>query len=366
MQPFFMKKSLVYIIFGIFFVAHSQQQNATFSVTPTSFDENENITINISGIDASEWGVEDLYLWAWYFKNGVSAGDSPNNGTWENSQEEQKLTKNSDGSYSISFVPTEFFNDSGISQMGILAKAKDGTDDKKTQDYLHYVGKVQVEFISPKYREVVVNDDTSLSVSAQMSSAGQVQVGDFELYLNDNLIHTGQGFPIYSYTINNISVGCKLKIKGKPSGQTDFGETEINIYKSPSITNEDLPSQVLDGININSPTSVTLVLNAPNKDYVYVAGSFNNYTPDESYLMKKDQNSGKFWLSIDNLNANEIYTYQYWVYDANPSSNSPYLVKTADPFQLWLHPPLMIRTSLKLTILTFQHIQMVKTEKLLF
>ena len=187
MQPFFMKKSLVYIIFGIFFVAHSQQQNANFSVTPTSFDENENITINISGIDASEWGVEDLYLWAWYFKNGVSAGDSPNNGTWENSQEEQKLTKNSDGSYSISFVPTEFFNDSGISQMGILAKAKDGTDDKKTQDYLHYVGKVQVEFISPKYREVVVNDDTSLSVSAQMSSAGQVQVGDFELYLS--LIH---------------------------------------------------------------------------------------------------------------------------------------------------------------------------------
>ena len=339
MQPFFMKKSLVYIIFGIFFVAHSQQQNATFSVTPTSFDENENITINISGIDASEWGVEDLYLWAWYFKNGVSAGDSPNNGTWENSQEEQKLTKNSDGSYSISFVPTEFFNDSGISQMGILAKAKDGTDDKKTQDYLHYVGKVQVEFISPKYREVVVNDDTSLSVSAQMSSAGQVQVGDFELYLNDNLIHTGQGFPIYSYTINNISVGGKLKIKGKPSGQTDFGETEINIHKSPSITNEDLPSQVLDGININSPTSVTLVLNAPNKDYVYVAGSFNNYTPDESYLMKKDQNSGKFWLSIDNLNANEIYTYQYWVYDANPSSNSPYLVKTADPFSTLVASP---------------------------
>ena len=138
--------------------------------------------------------------------------------------------------------------------------------DKKTQDYLHYVGKVQVEFISPKYREVVVNDDTSLSVSAQMSSAGQVQVGDFELYLNNNLIHTGQGFPIYTHTINNISEGGKLKIKGIPSGQSDFGETEININKSPSISNEDIPSQVLDGININSSTSVTLVLNAPNKN----------------------------------------------------------------------------------------------------
>jgi hypothetical protein len=28
--------------------------------------------------------------------------------------------------------------------MGILVKAKDGTGDKKTQDYLHYVGKVQL------------------------------------------------------------------------------------------------------------------------------------------------------------------------------------------------------------------------------
>ena len=42
-------------------------------------------------------GVLDIYLWAWYYKNGVQQGDSPNNGTWDNSSEVQKLSANGDG-----------------------------------------------------------------------------------------------------------------------------------------------------------------------------------------------------------------------------------------------------------------------------
>ncbi len=72
-----------------------------------------------------------------------------------------------------------------------------------------------------------------------------------------------------------------------------------------------------DVFNYNpaDPTKATLVLNAPNKDFVYVAGSFNNWQPYGTYAMKKDPASGKFWLEVTGLTSGTAYTYQYWVCD---------------------------------------------------
>ena len=45
---------------------------------------------------------------------------------------------------------------------------------------------------------------------------------------------------------------------------------------------------LVDGLNyLNTNSEVTLVLDAPGKEYVYVVGSFNNYSQDENYLMKR-------------------------------------------------------------------------------
>jgi hypothetical protein len=50
-----------------------------------------------------------------------------------------------------------------------------------------------------------------------------------------------------------------------------------------------MPSGVVDGITYNDAdnTKATLVLNAPGKDFVYVAGSFNNYTPYQRVCHEK-------------------------------------------------------------------------------
>ncbi|MBG7610643.1 alpha-amylase, partial [Polaribacter sp. BAL334] len=86
-------------------------------------------------------------------------------------------------------------------------------------------------------------------------------------------------------------------------------------------------------------TKATLVLTAPGKDFVQVAGSFNNYTPTASDVMKRDPNTGKYWLEISNLTSGKIETYQYWVYDQTPVANSPSIVKTADPFSTLVLSP---------------------------
>ena len=335
-----MKKFFFYILVFCFNYCYCQVQTGTFSVNPSSFYEDETITVTVSGIDPTIWGVSDVYLWAWYYKNGVQQGDSPNNGTWDNSSEVQKLNANSDGTFSISFIPKDFFDDSNISRMGMLLKAKDGTGDKKTQDYLHYVGKVQVSILNPAFNPVSVPSDGSISISAQMMSSGAIQAGDFEIYFNDNLISSGQGYPTFNQNISGINEDGVLKVKGTPFGQTDFGESVIDIYLDREIQFTAMDNNLVDGVNYsNNNNNVTLVLDAPGKEYVYVVGSFNNYLQDENFLMKRDPNNGKFWLEISGLSQQEIYTYQFWAYDSNPLEGSPYLIKTADPYSTLVLSP---------------------------
>ncbi|MGY8911437.1 MAG: alpha-amylase family glycosyl hydrolase, partial [Flavobacteriales bacterium] len=120
----------------------------------------------------------------------------------------------------------------------------------------------------------------------------------------------------------------------------ETGEVKFNVTVVPTVVNETLPAGMVDGINyVSDATKAILVLNAPGKDFVQVAGSFNNYTPTDAYTMKKDATSGKFWLEISGLTSQKIETYQYWVFDQSPATNSPSLVKTADPFSTLVLSP---------------------------
>lgn len=91
---------------------NAQVQNATFTFDPIAFNEDEQITITVSGVDPTIWNAgepDNIYFWAWYFDtNGNQVGDSSTNGTWTSSDESQKLTNNGDGTYSITLTPTTF------------------------------------------------------------------------------------------------------------------------------------------------------------------------------------------------------------------------------------------------------------------
>ncbi|WP_247653603.1 hypothetical protein [Flavobacterium sp. CS20] len=133
-----MKKILFNLfLFSFVVFGQAQVQQGTFTVSPPTFEEDEQITITVSGIDPSIWGVTDVYLWAWYLNpDGTFGGDSPTNGSWTNSNESQKMTDNGDGTFSFTMTPTNFYNATNIGTLGMLVKAKNGTGDKKTQDHL--------------------------------------------------------------------------------------------------------------------------------------------------------------------------------------------------------------------------------------
>ena len=139
-----MKRILLicYFITGSFNLV-SQVQNVTFEVSPDPFSEDETITITASDVNPSAWGVTDIYLWAWSSAGGVEQ-DAPNNGTWNSSNEAHRLTNNGNGTYSISFVPSQFYGRTDLETIGFLVKAKDGSGDKKSQDAVYAVGTIEV------------------------------------------------------------------------------------------------------------------------------------------------------------------------------------------------------------------------------
>lgn len=92
-----------------------------------------------------------------------------------------------------------------------------------------------------------------------------------------------------------------------------------------------MPEGLQPGINYNStdPTTVTLVLQAPYKQNVYVIGDFNDWTYSPEYQMKRD--GEMFWITLTGLTAGEEYAYQY-VVDGSIYIADPYTDKVLDPW----------------------------------
>jgi 1,4-alpha-glucan branching enzyme len=336
-----MKKIILLLLFFTI-GASAQIQTVTYSLSPAIFEETTSITITINGssINESTWGVtgNSLYLWAWAFGlDDTTSNGTPLNGTWGSSDEASKFTYNSgNDTYTKTFIPSTYYNTTNIGKIAFLIKAKDGNGDKKSQDMLAEVGAFQVNLTSP-----VANSTTILASGGSLSIAASNTngVADYNLKSNGISINANPSISSYSFNQTNITDNQNYELEVTQGATTVTKKFTVVI--NPGAVSEAMPAGLLDGINYNltDATKATLVLDAPLKDFVYVAGSFNNWQPSSSYAMKKDPAGGKFWLELTGLVSGTNYSYQYWVGDATPLANSPALVKTADPYSTLVLSP---------------------------
>ncbi|WJJ97448.1 alpha-amylase family glycosyl hydrolase [Algibacter luteus] len=335
-------KKLVLIFLLFINWCFAQQQTVTHTVSPSPFEEDDNITITIQGSSINEvtWGVtgNELYLWAWSLDTNLTNEQGcPTNGSWDNSNEANKLTYNSGAdTYTISFVPTAFFSRTNIGRIGFLVKAKDGSGDKKSQDILVDVGAFQLSLTAPTNTTTILSSGSNLNITATNTGGN----ANYVLKANGSTINTQTGISSYSYTDSNITINKNYTLEATFNGTTK--SKSFSVIVDPGSDFSIMPQTYLDGINFDDtdPTTATLVLYAPGKDFVYVAGSFNNWEPDAAYAMKRDPSrNNKFWITLTGLTPGQIETYQYWVVDKTPATNSPALVKTADPYSTLLLSP---------------------------
>jgi 1,4-alpha-glucan branching enzyme len=337
-----MKKTLQLFFFLLSAISFAQQQTATYSVSPSTFEETTSITITINGssINESLWGVTGnaLYMWAWAFDiNDTTQKGTPNNGSWEASSEESKFTYNAGtDTYTKTITPVTYYNTTGIGKIGFLVKAKNGTGDKKSQDILVEVGSFQATLTSPaENSSTIVAFGSGFNIAATNTNGA----ASYTLKANGTTIDTNASTSSYSYTATTVTSNQNYELV-VVQGTVTISK-KFSVIVNPNTVSEAMPSGLVDGINYNTAdaTKATLVLDAPLKDFVYVAGSFNNWQPTTAYAMKKDPASGKFWLELTGLVSGVNNTYQYWVVDATPLANSPAMVKTADPYSTLVLSP---------------------------
>ena len=337
-----MKKIVPFILCLISMAVSAQVQNLTSIITPNPFEETSSITITINGnsVNESAWGITDnaLYLWTWsYDTNDLNGIDCPTNGTWTSSNEVNKFTYNAiSDTYTKTFIPTNFYDRTGIGRIGYLIKAINGTGDKKSQDNLVEVGAFQVNLNSPAENSAtIINSGGSLSILAT-NTAGNAA---YTLKANGTILNSNVATSNYSYTQSNITTNQNYELEVTQNSVAIV--KKFSVVVDPVTLSAVLPAGLVDGINYSATNAntATLVLDAPFKDFVYVAGSFNSWQPNANYAMKKDPSSGKFWLELTGLTASLPYTYQYWVVDATPLTNSPAVVKTADPYSTLVLSP---------------------------
>lgn len=251
-------------------------------------------------------------------------------GTWGNNTQQPLLTLVSGNTFSLTLSPTiqEFFNVNAgaITRINVVFRNAAGTT--QTTDLEINVGGFQSTLTAPTNVNTIIPSGGNLQVTASNTGGN----ANYVLTANGQTLNTATGVSSFSFNHTNIT-GNQVYVLTISQGNVTF-EHRFNVLVNPGQLTAAMPSGVEDGINYlpNDPTKAILVLDAPHKDFIYVAGSFNNYQPDINYAMRRNPGTTKFWLELSDLTPGEIYTFQYWVVTTNPIPNSPALVKCADPY----------------------------------
>ncbi|WP_396169689.1 alpha-amylase family glycosyl hydrolase [Flavobacterium sp.] len=310
------------------------------TISPATFNVTDQITITVSfaSTTCNTMGSNPAKV---YIHSGVGTNSNPWTtviGNWGLDDGIGLMTNNGNGTWSITLTPSIYFNlttpqQSSVARMGMVFRNASGSQTLKFApscgDFFFNVGYFQTTLTIPTENSTtIIASGGSRSISASNTNGN----ANYNLKANGVSIDAVSNQSSYSFNHTNITSNQNYELV--ISQGTSIQTKKFSVIVTPIIVSQAIPSGNLEGINYDAtdPTKATLVLDAPGKDFVYVAGSFNNWQPDNSYAMKKDVSTSKFWIELTGLTPGVDYTYQYWIVDQTPVANSPVMVKTADPY----------------------------------
>ena len=305
------------------------QITTSYSVSPSTFDETESITITFT-VNENSFGVastHSLYLWAWSFDTSNVSANSPTNGTWSASNSANKLTHvggtatAATYTYTMNTVKSFYGNRANpLSRIGFLVKTETGS--LQSQDTVLPVGKFQLTLNSPVENSTnIVNSGANIYVTASTSLPST-----FKLKANGATVNsTSVTATTYSYSYN-VTQDAVMELEATNASDLSVQTKKFVVATTPNVQTAAIPSWIRQGINYdaNDATKIGLAIYAPGKSYVHVIGSFNQWAVNSNYLMKKDTtNPDLYWIEITGLTPQQIYTFQYRTNDG---------IKVADPY----------------------------------
>lgn len=288
-----------------------------------------------------------------YLHTGVITSNSTSGSDWKYvpfewtvHDESMKATPLGNDKWEFTYGPSvrDFFGvtDAGeeIEQIAIVFKGvqngsvtAEGKDTGNSDIFIDlYAGETNAQFISPDEDYVILNSTDSF----QIEGAGSTNSGTLNLKLLKD------GTEVQSATTETISYNYVPEagdtdvtfelVADNSQGVRDTASVFFTIKDNNGAV-KNRPAGLEDGITRNQDGSVTLSLFAPGKEYVYVIGSFNDWTPSSDYLMNIEEqgtDSTWYWIELDNLGTQD-HAFQYLV-DGDIRISDPYSELILDPY----------------------------------
>ncbi len=246
------------------------------------------------------------------------------------------------GKWSITLpsIREYYFVEDGVPvfRLGMVFRNADGTKVGKSETdgdiFINVDPGDYVRFTAPTASEIFGISGDQIVFSAEASGVAE----NISLEVN-----TGSGYQLVAQETNvervsfqyelSTSGEIQLKVTAQIDGNTVSSEKTISVYLRQQNTIAALPEGMENGVNYDpaDATKATLVLLAPQKEFVYLVGDFNNWQIGDVYQMNQTPDGETFWLELTGLETQKEYVYQYWV-EGTIKIGDPYADKVADPY----------------------------------
>lgn len=307
------------------------------SVNPPFPNQNDTVTITFDATQGNGalTGISPVYAHTGVITQAGGPGSWQHvQGNWGTADPSVKMTALGNNKHSITYHIPTFYGFPSSTQVTELAfvfrdatgntvgRASDGSD------IFYPVYPVnsgfQAAFFAPKKIRVVSVGD-SLQIYAATSQNASIT-------LYDNGVQVGQvsNARAIRQKVPAGSPGPHTVVMEANNGSTTIRDT-VRYVTNPTVQVAPAPPGTEYGINIESPSRVTLKLHAPFKNFIYVIGTFNDFQPDTSYYMKRTPNGDDWWLTINGLNGANDIGFQYLI-DGELRVADPYSKLVLDPY----------------------------------
>ncbi|BDD05395.1 alpha-amylase family glycosyl hydrolase [Aureibacter tunicatorum] len=309
--------------------------------------------------------AERIFAHTW----AITSGPDSNNADYEGQAHWGDNTKGEfknkgDGVWELTFTPRDHYNISdpyaSLFKIGFVFRDETGANQQKTAEgediYLQadpgfYItqneplkNKVSIkkgETVDLKFTaiensnwEVILNGESEHTVDNATSLSHSITFSEKE----DTEIIVKASTLEGEYTQKTIAVNVfEEKIAELPAWAYYGNQPRMGIiYHNGLNSTENDPSKTT--LVLHTPTNVTYksgtgevygVQSIPNKEVVNVIGDFNNWMVTEEYQMYNTPDGNYFWITIENLEAQKPYVFQYLI-DGDLHIADPYAEHIVD------------------------------------
>jgi glycosidase len=328
-----MKTALLFLIMGISSVFYSQ----ILEVSPAFPTVNSTVTIIYDATQGNGALVGQTQIYA---HTGVitSTSTSPTNwlytkGTWGTADPTVAMTSLGNNKYSITIDIDVFYGfpqSTNVLKLAfvfrtangsIVGRSADGTD--IYYDVYSTSAGLIAQIFHPN-NGAVFQPNEQFTISAESNVASTLTLKE-----NGTTLNSLTNATVMSYLHTATNPGTNLLEFVANDGTNEIIDS-IYYTVNPTIVTTDPPVGLKNGANYINDTTVILQLYAPEKEYVYVIGDFNNWLPSEDYYMNLSTDSTTWWLELPTLVAGQKYAYQYYI-DGSLKLADPLSTLVLDP-----------------------------------